>query len=276
MAYESRSYVLAACRLILAPLVRLLLKSGIAWQEFSDLAKTVYVQVATREFGIRGRPTNISRVAIMTGINRREVARQREPALGAETPQPTYAGAATRLLTGWHSDADYRSAEGEPLPLPVRGPAPSFEDLCRRYGGTVPATALMKELRNVGAVAETNDGLLRALQRSYMPLPLDGQKTLIGGTLVGDLTETVVHDLTAAPGTPLRYARHATNARVHARHAEEFRQLLHREGQAFLERIDDWLTQHEIPADAPADEHSVRLGAGIYHIQDTRHRGAAE
>jgi hypothetical protein len=276
MADETRSHVIAACRLILAPLVRLLLKSGIAWQEFAEVAKTVYVQVASREFGIRGRPTNISRVAIMTGINRREVARQRELVQTTELPQPTYAGAATRLLTGWHMDADYRAADGSPLVISARGSAPSFEDLCRRYGGTVPATALLKELRNVGAIGADGEGRLQALQRTYMPLPLDGQKTLIGGTLVGDLAETVVHDLTAPPGTPLRYARHAINARVNVRHAEEFRQLLHKEGQAFLERIDDWLTQHEIPADAPADEASVRLGAGIYHIQDIRHRGAAE
>jgi len=30
-------------------------------------------------------------------------------------------------------------------------PAPSFSDLCVRYAGDIPATALLKELRKVGA-----------------------------------------------------------------------------------------------------------------------------
>ena len=71
-------HVLAGCRVLLRPVVRLLLKSGITWKEFAEVAKSVFVEVATREFGIRGRPTNTSRVAILTGINRHDVAKQRE------------------------------------------------------------------------------------------------------------------------------------------------------------------------------------------------------
>ncbi|MBL0900763.1 MAG: hypothetical protein IBJ17_18960, partial [Reyranella sp.] len=73
-----KTNVLAACRLLLRPLARLLIKSGVPWREFADLSKLSFVEVATREFGIRGRPTNVARVSILTGINRREVARLRE------------------------------------------------------------------------------------------------------------------------------------------------------------------------------------------------------
>ena len=50
-----------------------------------------------------------------------------------------------------------------------------------------------------------------------------------------------------------------------------FRQLLEIEGQAFLERVDDWLAAHEV-RDAPGAD-SVRLSVGLYHIEDVRFRG---
>ena len=43
-----KRHVLAACRHLLAPVVRLLLRSGVTWGEFADLSKEVFVDVARR------------------------------------------------------------------------------------------------------------------------------------------------------------------------------------------------------------------------------------
>jgi hypothetical protein len=48
----------------------------------------------------------------------------------------------------------------------------------------------------------------------------------------------------------------------------QFRELLEREGQAFLERIDDWITAHEVGSSADEEAVGIRLGVGVYHIQD--------
>src|SRR5688572_26723966 len=105
-ANPARAATLSASNRLLEPVVRLLLRSGITWKEFAEVAKTVFVRVATDEFGIRGRPTNLSRVAILTGINRREVARQRQQIEVDAPAQPTFLNAAQRLLSGWHQDPD--------------------------------------------------------------------------------------------------------------------------------------------------------------------------
>src|SRR5512134_387979 len=68
----------ASSRLLLRPVVRLLLRCGVTWKEFAELCKVVYVEVAAADFGRRGRPTNASRIAILTGLGRREVKRVRE------------------------------------------------------------------------------------------------------------------------------------------------------------------------------------------------------
>jgi len=273
MAIELKSVTLSAARALLRPLVGLLIKSGVSWKEFADVAKTSFVEVASDEFGIKGRKTNIARVAILTGIHRREVTKQRELLEQSQLPEPTYLNSAQRVLSGWHQDPDYVEASGAARDLPVTGPAPSFADLCNRYAGDMPATALLKELRAVGNVAILQSGLARAESRVYIPHQLDPSKVLRAGSVLSDLGRTVVHDLTCGAREPLRFERRAENDRIHPEHLPAFRAMLEQEGQALLERVDDWLTKHETPAEAPSAIPLLRLGIGIYHIQNDSYRG---
>lgn len=273
MESNLKSNVLAGCRVLLRPIVRLLLKSGVTFREFSEVAKATFVEVATDEFGIRGRPTNGSRVAILTGINRHEISRQRELlAKGLEGAEPTYAGSATRVLSGWHQDPDYLDAAGEPLEIPSAGPAPSFENLCGRFAGDIPVSALLKELRLVGAVTSGQGETLRAAMRNYIPSRFDAEKVKVGASLIHDHADTVVYDLIRPEGAAARLARRAHNARVDARALPDFQVFIEREGQAFLERVDNWLTAHEAPDDAQ-ERALVRVGAGVFQIQDNVKRG---
>jgi hypothetical protein len=273
MDFTAKAQVAAACRQLLRPIVRLLLKAGMNWKEFAELSKTAFIDVATREFGIRGRPTNASKVALMTGINRHEVRRQQEQLEAAAPPVPTYMGAAQRVLSGWHQDPDYVDEGGAPRLLPESGPAPSFQSLCRRYAGDMPASALLREFRRVGAVRDDEDGRVCAVMRTYIQARLDPEKILRAGSVLEDLGNTVVFDLTAPATARLRFERRAENAMIDLRDVPEFQDFLEREGMAFLERVDEWLTKHE-SNDLTAPGARVRLGVGVYHLQDEAVRGA--
>jgi hypothetical protein len=275
MGTNPKSHVLSACRVLLRPVVRLLLKSGVPWKDFAEVSKAAYVEVATNEFGIRGRPTNVSRVAILTGIGRREVGKQRAwlDEVGAAS-EPAFMSPAQRLLSAWHQDPAYLDESGTPLEIAVDGETRSFADLARRYASDVPAVALLKELRSVGAVSQGNSPRLRVLQRVYMPAQFDPQKVIRAGGVLEDLGNTVVFDVLADGEEPLRFERRAENDRVRARDLPAFREFLAKEGQAFLERVDDWLTAHEQkPAEDETAAGTLRLGVGVYHIQTDPKRG---
>jgi len=253
--------------------VRLLLRAGVNWKEFSDLSKTVFVDVATREFGLRGRPTNAARVSMLTGINRHEVGRQREQLGDPSPPVPTYLNAAQRILSAWHQETDYLTATGRPRAIPESGPAPSFQDLCRRHGGDMPTTALLRELRRVGAVGEGRDGRLEARARTYIQSRLDPEKILRAGSVIEDLADTVVFDLTAPEDARLRFERRAENSLIDRRHVAAFQDFLEDEGMAFLERVDAWLSRHEVTAAGAGRSVPVRIGVGVYHIENHPSRG---
>src|SRR4030088_1510116 len=115
-----RPRLLEALGRVLEPVVLLLLKSGISWKEFSDLAKEKFVTVATEAFGIRGRPTNGSRVAILTGLDRRDVAGRRSPRKGHGAVQG-FMSNPTQLLHVLYHDPRPLPASGKPRDREIEG-----------------------------------------------------------------------------------------------------------------------------------------------------------
>jgi hypothetical protein len=257
--------ILAACRRWLRPVARWLLRSGVTWKEFSEISRSVFVATAFEEFGLRGRATNVSRVALLTGLTRRDVRRVHAQSQSQLPPAAEDAlNHASRVLTGWHLDADFHDEQGRPRELPADGEGATFALLLRRYAGDIPRTALVKELLRSGSMERLADGSYRALRRFYMPRAVDGSAVERSGSVLADLAETLEHNLARGPREPSRFEGRAQNRRVDPRHLPAFRALLEREAQAMLERVDDWLSTHEAPAGEPA----VRLGVGIYAIQD--------
>ena len=141
---------------MLAPLVRVLLRHGVSHAEFSSWAKQTYVEQAHKNFGIDGKKPTVSRLAIVTGINRKEVKRILELPADA-VPALSKHNRAIRVVTGWLQDSQYSSANGEPTTLTYGDASSSFNQLVKQYGGDVPARAVLDELLRVGTVTQTDN-----------------------------------------------------------------------------------------------------------------------
>ena len=63
MDIDIKATLRSSCRALLRPIASVVLKCGMTWREFSELSKSVFVSVATDEFGIRGRPTPCARIS---------------------------------------------------------------------------------------------------------------------------------------------------------------------------------------------------------------------
>ena len=71
--------LLAAYRKLIQPLVRILVRNDVNFYDFVEVLKSVFVEVADKEeFRLPNRAMSDSRIAILTGLNRKEVARQRD------------------------------------------------------------------------------------------------------------------------------------------------------------------------------------------------------
>jgi hypothetical protein len=271
MGIQSQRPIVTASLRWLRPIARWLLKSGVTWKEFAELARAVFVSVAAEEFGLRGRPTNVSRIALLTGMTRREVRRYRESQV--ETPAEDVRAEddlnhASRVLAGWHLDSEFIDELGQPRALDAKGEGATFEQLVRRYAGDIPATALIKELVRSSSIERTTDGRYRALRRFYMPRAMDGRAVERAGAVIADLAATVEHNLTRDAAQPPRFEGRAQNRHIDRRQLPAFRAFMEREGEAFLERCDEWLSAHEAQQDEGTPVATLRLGVGVFAIQE--------
>ncbi len=269
-----KEQVLSACRHLLGPIVRILLRSGVPWADFAEMSKEVYVDMARRDYGLQGRPTNLARVAMMTGLSRREAGRVRKVLEHQTEPAAPAEDRISRVLTGWHLDADFLDAEGAPMVLPAEGTGPSVEQLLRRYAGDMPHGAMLKELLQLGLVEATGDGKFRVVARDYVRTAQDPAIIRQMGISLHDHAETLAHNVNAERTKPARFEGMASNAKVNRRYSRNFEHLIEERGQAFLEEIDAWLSRHEVPVDHDSTTAQTRMGVGVYLIYDDDKKGS--
>jgi len=267
MAKDCPNAVHTALQRILRPLIRLLLKSGVSYVEFADIAKRHYVDIASRELRIPGRKVSVSRAAVLTGLSRKEVQKLlQEPRL----TQPGLSGQynrAARVIAGWVRDREFHDADSQPKVLPFAGEEGSFSVLVRRYSGDIPPRAILDELVRVGAVQISPAGDITLLTRAYVPQAVS-DKVEILGTDVAALIDTISHNLEAMAGQAF-YQRKVMYDHLSEEATALLRPAVAERGQQLLEEFDRLFAAHDRDATPDAGGSGRRrAGVGIYYFEN--------
>lgn len=144
-------------------LASVLLPLGVSFEQFAAAAKTGFVEAAAENIGHRNGRVSKSKIAVLTGLPRAEVARLRLQAHRIDqSVVPNQR--AERVMHGWYTDSAFLDTSGVPLCLTNPG---SFSSLVRRYSGDIPTRALLDELIAAGMVSVELDGTVRAVSRHY-------------------------------------------------------------------------------------------------------------
>jgi len=266
---ETESKALSAAILrILKPLVRILLRHGISYNTFADLAKWAYIDVATREFALPGRKQTTSRVSILTGLTRKEVKRISELKHPEDQASAERYNRAARVIAAWQREGEFLESDGQPKDLPIAGEEASFTELVRRYSGDIPVRAIKDELLRVGAVEELPDGRLRLLARAYIPKKSEKDKIHILGTDVAFLISTIDHNLQTQVSEPF-FQRKVAYDNLPQEILPQFRLLAAKKAQNLLEKLDKWLAQHDRDTNPEIKGTGRnRAGLGIYYFEE--------
>ena len=195
--------ILAAIRHILRPLVRLLLSHTIPFQTFCDVVKSVYVNIADREFRLASKPQTDSRISLLTGIHRREVNRLRNEA-PTEINLSSHLSLSALLLTIWSGHPEYLDERGLPIPLPRlahNGDNLSFESLVQSVSKDFrPRVVLDEWLRQEIVTLDSQDRVHLRVNAFVPPQDLE-EKIFYFGQNIHDHLAATVHNLTEG-GSP--------------------------------------------------------------------------
>lgn len=165
VAPSPSTLVLAAVLRVLRPLVRLLLRHGVAYPAFAAALKRVFLDAARAELREAGQKQTDSAVSLLSGVHRRDV---RQLEAGAAAPPDAPRNLASQVVGRWLSDPAWLDAEGEPLVLPRYGPAPSFDALVTACSGDIRARAVLAELERLG-IAQRTDSIVQLLAPGFVP-----------------------------------------------------------------------------------------------------------
>jgi hypothetical protein len=265
---SSRSaVVLASVLRVCKPLVRLLLRHGVAYPAFATALKQVFLEAAVDELRAGGRKQTDSALSLLSGVHRRDV-RNLAVAGGAALAMEAPMNMASQVATRWLSDPAYRDGKGRPRVLPRAGAAPSVESLVTAISRDVRPRAVLDELVRLGIAEQTGAGV-RLLAPGFVPRQ--------GFPEMAALLADNLHDHAAAASLNLdggtNYLEQAifsdglteeSAQHLHAVAARAWRQAF----QAVMREAQARYEHDQSHAPAQSRVHRVRFGSYFYSSDD--------
>jgi len=266
MSSDINKVISSAIIKLLRPLVSILLKNGIPYGTFCELAKWVYVDAASTEHTIPGRKQTTSRVAVITGLSRKEVKRLRELSEIDDLDTSDRYNRAVRVINGWRKDPEYLTTKGEPKELLFEDDKNNFSSLVKKYSGDIPPRAVLDEMLRSGVV-EYENNRIQLLTEGYMVKKGDAEKLHILGADTGEFIATVRHNLNCDP-SDLFLQRKVSYDNIPAEAIPELRQLLYAKGASFIESLDKILSKYDRDINpAVHGEGRKKSGLGIFYFE---------
>jgi hypothetical protein len=186
-----------AMKRLVDPLIDLMFDAGVTVHEFNQLVRERAVRTAARRVCKEIGRGSKSRVAIITGLPRSEVARilksddvSASKRLGQ---QP-----ARRVLAAWFDNPRFLTSDGDPAVLPIFGKRRSFEQLVAMHSGGIPVRAMLDELTQIDAIERLSDQRVRAKSRSPILTGLTGGAISAIGERTRDLLDTLTNNIRRA------------------------------------------------------------------------------
>jgi len=274
MGQEVKDHLRRALSLMLKPLVRLFIAQGVTHAEFSETAKEVYVETALRHFESEGR-VNKSRVAILTGLTRKEVKNVIDRNLETGYQEKTYSRP-ERVLTGWYSDPKYQGPYGIPLELPYESGElhePSFVELVKQFSGDMAPRQMLNQFLEAGCVVEI-DGRYKAVRRIF-------KHSTLSSSLINRLGEVGYRVFSTAAKNidkqmegsgyfdRMVFADDGCSDEL----IQKFDDYIKPRGQEFLEEIDVWFSSRkdEIQPGAERKETGIYM---VHYVEDVTDRAS--
>lgn len=227
--------------LILKPIVRFLVRRGVAFQEFDTKAREFFVECAVAELRKTTSKINASRVSVVTGLQRREVIKY----MMAETPLPASAGVSltARVLANWEQKQEFLNRDGTPKVLRYDGDDSEFANLCASVSKAIHPGTLLFELRRVGLAAISRSGV--KLLRTEAGSLHDSSKVdaLLGRDI--ELLISAVEENIQRRNPIANHHVSTTYDNIYVDTIEEVRAWLLKEGSLFHKRVRTYLSRFD-------------------------------
>ncbi len=188
-----------ALALVLKPMARLMIDHGLQLPSMVELLKKALVDEAVGAYGLADKGSSDTRIALLTGVHRKDVKRMREAPVATGPASPMVSVAAS-VVARWISEPRFLNADQCARSLartPRRGRAgePDFATLVAEVSRDVGARAVLDELARLGVVELSDDGYVSLKSTAFVPHEGLSESFHFFATSVSDHLGAAVHNL---------------------------------------------------------------------------------
>jgi len=243
MTESYRAQLVHTFRTVLKPLIRILFRAGVRFDEFVELLRGIYVEITIRNAMEVEAKITTGRISILSGVARRDVERLVSTDEWLEVPRPTDLAALAAILHRWHTDSTFLGPYGVPLELPFTGQAGrNFTDLVNGSPLRIEPASAYEQLLAAGMIVRSGDTHVKVLSRTYVsPEPMSAEMLEHFSTAMRNLASTLDFNLT--PGqTNKRIERTVfPDGGLPDELLPEYDQFVRERAQQLISDVDDWL-----------------------------------
>lgn len=260
-----------ALRHILLPLVRLMLARGVNYNVLAEMLKSLFVEVADKEFKLDTKRQTDSRVSLLTGVHRKDVKRlRRGPIAHAPKPAPPISLGA-QIIAAWNADPSCVDEEGVPKPLArfaQDGGELSFEALVRRISTDIHPRAVLDEWlrRGLAEVNERNEVCLKA--EAFIPEEGYAEKMFYLGHDLHDHAAASVNNVLGAGAPMLERCVHYEGLDAEA--IAKLKEFATRQGMRALRAVNTRAAEALAATRDQAPAKPARMTFGVYFYDESQ------
>lgn len=245
---------------LLRPLVRTMIARGLTAPVIYGLLKRVFVEVAEDHFTLDEKPLTDSRIAMLTGVHRKDVRTIRaEYDTGTAETRGKSALLAT-VVGQWMTHPDFIDADGAPRPL---SRSDAFEDLVRMVSKDVRPRTVLDELMHAGFVVESDDGMLALQAEAIVGTRTSADKESFFAANVGDHLAAATENLLAE--APPFFERAVFYNQLTPEAVDDIEMSARAQAQVLLETLNaESSAAHRRDKDAAGPRQRYRLGIYFY------------
>jgi len=270
MSDTYRGQLVHTLRKVLKPLVRILFRAGVRFDEFIELLRGIYVEVVVSDAAAADQRISAARISILSGVTKRDVERLVSSEDWLKIPKPTDVAALVAILHRWHTDAAFLGPYGVPLELPLTGSGGrSFGDLVGGSSIAIDPQSAFEQLLAAGVISRSGETHVKVLSRSYvMPEPLSAEMLEHFGITMTNLASTLHFNMT--PNSKAKRLERSVfpDDGLPEELFQEFDAYVRERAHAWLSEVDDWIADaSRRPIKNPSSR--VSTGVSVYHYVAT-------
>ena len=240
---------------MLKPIIRLNLYCGLGHSEFAAAVRRAFIDVASKEYGVRGRPANIAKISAKTGLPRKAIHKYRKQQEAADWTPDDEISPLNTIIHYWRFDERFCSSPGVARELPYQGDN-GFTSLVRSCIGDIPASTIRQQLIREGIATQSADGSLTLCRDYAFPDRIDEDFLRNAAFSIKHLGDTLLSNailVGSGKGTALGHEREGRFERI------VWSRRLDEEGVASLQT---WVREHGAQFVETTDEYISRLERG--------------